>query len=32
MIAQRLEPTLVLTLATVVWVVLLGVPLGVLAA
>jgi peptide/nickel transport system permease protein len=32
MIAQRVEPTLVLTVATVIWVVLLGVPMGVLAA
>src|SRR4051794_3922615 len=32
LIGQRIEPTLALTVATVIWVVLIGVPLGVLAA
>ena len=32
LIGQRLEPTLALTVTTVLWVVLIGVPLGVLAA
>lgn len=32
LIAQRVEPTLVLTVATVIWVVLIGIPTGVLAA
>ena len=32
LILQRVEPTLALTVATVVWVVLVGVPIGVLAA
>jgi peptide/nickel transport system permease protein len=32
LIGQRVEPTLALTVATVVWVVLIGVPMGVLAA
>lgn len=32
LIKQRVEPTLALTVATVIWVVLIGVPIGVLAA
>src|SRR4051794_13413644 len=32
LIGQRVEPTLALTVATVIWVVLIGVPIGVVAA